>query len=90
VNRVSKFILSGNAVDPASEKVLVDTLPLPTPGHNAGDLHFGKDGYLYVSVGDAHCDYAGDSECAGANDAARDTHVLLGKILQVRQERFLI
>jgi glucose/arabinose dehydrogenase/PKD repeat protein len=82
VNRVSRFVMSGNTADPNSEKVLIDNIP-SIGRHNAGDLHFGKDGYLYISVGDAGCDYANDSGCQEQNDASRDTHVLLGKILRI-------
>ena len=35
------------------------------------------------SAGDGGCDWAQDSGCAGANDAARDQHVLVGKILRI-------
>jgi glucose/arabinose dehydrogenase len=84
VNRVSRFVLSDDSViDPATETVLIDNIPNPDGIHNAGDLHFGKDGYLYVSVGDGGCDYAGDSGCGSQNNAARDPHVLLGKILRI-------
>ena len=76
VNRVSRFVMTGDTVDPATEKVLIDNIPSPAGNHNAGDLRFGKDGYLYVSVGDGGCDYAGDSGCAGENDASRDRHIL--------------
>ena len=82
VNRVSRFAMSGTTIDAGSELVLVDEIPA-TGNHNAGDLHFGKDGYLYVSVGDGGCDHAGDSGCAGQNDASRDEHVLVGKILRI-------
>ena len=85
VNRVSRFVMSGNIVDPNSEKVLVDNIP-SLGRHNAGDLQFGKDGYLYVSIGDAGCDYANDSGCQEQNDASRDTHVLLGKILRITRD----
>ncbi|MFN2470399.1 MAG: sorbosone dehydrogenase family protein [Gaiellaceae bacterium] len=82
VNRISRFTLSDtNVVDPASETVLIDNIPSWNGNHNAGDLQFGKDGLLYVTVGDGGCDYAGNSGCAGSNDAARDRHVLLGKVL---------
>ena len=84
VNRVSRFTLTvNNTVSRASELVLIDNIPSPAGNHNGGDLHVGHDGFLYVSVGDGGCDYQGDSGCAGANDAARDLHVLLGKILRV-------
>jgi glucose/arabinose dehydrogenase len=82
-NRVSRFTMSGNTAALSSELVLIDEIPAPGGYHNAGDLQFGKDGYLYVSVGDGGCDYANDSGCAGANDASRDQNVLVGKILRV-------
>ena len=84
VNRVSRFTLAVNdTVDPASELIIVNNMPSPGGNHNAGDVHFGKDGYLYISIGDGGSDYAGDSGAGGGNDAARDTHVLTGKILRV-------
>jgi glucose/arabinose dehydrogenase len=87
VNRVARFVLSANnIVDPASETVLIDNIHSPAGNHNGGDLHFGKDDLLYVSVGDGGCDYAGNSGCAGSNDAARDRHVMLGKILRITRD----
>jgi glucose/arabinose dehydrogenase len=88
VNRVSRFTFFAaagqqNQVDPASELVLIDNMISQAGNHNGGDVHIGKDGYLYVSLGDGGCDYAGDSGCAGSNDASRDQHVLTGKILRV-------
>jgi glucose/arabinose dehydrogenase/PKD repeat protein len=87
VNRVARFVLSdANTIDSATEVVLVDNIHSPNGNHNGGDLRFGLDGFLYVSVGDGGCDYADDSGCAGANDAARDRHVLLGKILRITSD----
>ena len=84
VNRLSRFTLgANNVVDPASETILLDNIPSYGGNHNAGDLGFGKDGNLYVSVGDGGCDYLGNSGCQGANDASRDQNVLLGKILRL-------
>jgi glucose/arabinose dehydrogenase len=83
VNRVSRFVVSGNTVARSSERVLINNIPSPNGNHNAGDLHFGKDGYLYVSVGDGGCDYAEPAKCGYNNDASRDRHVLLGKILRI-------
>ena len=72
---------------PATELVLVDEIPRRRGNHNGGDLRFGNDGFLYVSVGDGGCDYAGNSGCAGQNDASRDQHVLVGKILRITEHR---
>jgi glucose/arabinose dehydrogenase/PKD repeat protein len=83
VNRVSRFVMSGDTIDPATETVLIDNISANNGGHNAGDLRFGKDGFLYISVGDAICDYASDSGCSGQNDASRDLHALVGKILRI-------
>jgi glucose/arabinose dehydrogenase len=83
-NRVSRFTLSdANSVDPASELTLVDGIPSTAGNHNGGDLQFGKDGNLYISIGDGGCDYLTPTSCAGSNDAARDPNVLLGKILRI-------
>ncbi len=52
-SRVSKFkVLPGAVpvVDYASEVI---TVTFPGGGHNGGDLHFGPDGMLYISTGDA-------------------------------------
>jgi glucose/arabinose dehydrogenase len=84
VNRVSRFVLSSSNVA-SGETVLIDNIPSTAGYHNAGDVHFGKDGYLYVSVGDGGCDYAGGG-CGGANDASRDQHSLVGKILRITRD----
>lgn len=86
VNRVARFTLSGAQVDPASELVLVDNMPSPNGNHNSGDTLFGKDGYLYVTIGDGGCDYANNSGCAGGNDATRDRNVLTGKLLRIARD----
>ncbi len=84
VNRVSRFTLpDSNVVSAATELVLIDNMPSPVGNHNAGDVQFGRDGYLYVTIGDGGCDYANNSGCGGANDAARDQHVLTGKVLRI-------
>jgi glucose/arabinose dehydrogenase len=42
---------NANVGDPNSETRFIAQYDL-APNHNAGDLHFGADGYLYVSLGD--------------------------------------
>ena len=85
-NRIARFRLSStNVIDPASEQVLVDGIPSPGANHNGGDLHFGKDGLLYASVGDGGTDLDGTGCCAD-NDNARHRHLLLGKILRIETD----
>src|SRR6266508_2208520 len=54
VGRFSRFVLPAtNLIDPASEVVLFETPPRYRNHHTGGDPKFGKDGYIYVVVGDA-------------------------------------
>jgi glucose/arabinose dehydrogenase len=84
VNRVSRFTLGSNdLVNPASETVLVDNMPSPNGNHNAGDVEFGHDGNLYISIGDGGCQIDNSLNCGGANQDARKQNVLTGKILRI-------
>jgi glucose/arabinose dehydrogenase len=64
-----------NQADPNSELVIL-TVEQPFPNHKGGQLAFGKDGYLYIGLGDGGS--GGDPLGNGQN---RST--LLGKILRV-------
>jgi len=54
-NRVSRFQVSAddpNRADPASEVIYINQYDQGEPFHDAGDMHFGDDGYLYFANGD--------------------------------------
>jgi glucose/arabinose dehydrogenase len=71
--RISRFSVSAspNVADSASEDVLL-TVDQPATNHNAGDIHFGPDGFLYIPLGDG-----------GDRSTAQDMGLLLGKILRI-------
>jgi glucose/arabinose dehydrogenase len=52
--RVSRFLVhddNPNLADEDSEEVVIEQLD-QAGNHNGGDMHFGPDGYLYISLGD--------------------------------------
>jgi glucose/arabinose dehydrogenase len=74
-------VLAGDAnrADPASELVLL-TVAQPFSNHNGGQIRFGPDGYLYVSLGDGGA--AGDP-----GNRAQNPEELLGKMLRIDVDR---
>ncbi len=86
-NRVTRHVLGNDdLVVPGSERVLIDHLPSLRWYHQAGDLHFGADSLLYVSVGDNMCSVSDPSKCAGLNTNARRLDLPLGKILRITRD----
>lgn len=78
VTRISRFTLNPdnpNDADESTELVLI-SVAQPQLNHNAGDLAFGPDGYLYITMGDGGG--SGDPEENG-----QDPLALLGKILRI-------
>ncbi len=75
IGRLSRFVLPDtNVIDPASEVVLFNTPPRYRNHHTGGDPKFGKDGYIYVTVGDA-----GAQSLGWPQDLGR----LAGKIVRI-------
>jgi glucose/arabinose dehydrogenase/PKD repeat protein len=82
-SRVGRFVLDDRGVDRAGETVIVDRLVSPRPNHLGGDLEFGEDGFLYITVGDGTCSLVDPRRCGPLNDNAQLRRVPLGKVLRV-------
>lgn len=82
-NRISRLTMLGDTIDPASEVVLIDNMPSDSGIHNAGDLHFGADGYLYASVGDSNLN---SPVPPGSVGIPIDLTRLGGKILRIKPD----
>jgi uncharacterized repeat protein (TIGR03806 family) len=77
-SRVSRFTVTNTnppRIYPKSEKILITWL---AGGHNGCDLHFGPDGYLYISTGDA-----ADPNPPDSLDTGQDLSDLLSSILRI-------
>jgi glucose/arabinose dehydrogenase len=75
-NRVSRFTANGDVAVAGSETVLLDLNNLSSAtNHNGGSLHFGKDGKLYIAVGE---------NANGANSQTLSN--LLGKLLRINAD----
>ncbi len=76
---VNRHKISATDPDKADMDSILPILNIPHPtftNHNGGELHFGKDGYLYLSTGDG-----GSSN--DPDDNGQDSLSLLGKILRI-------
>ena len=75
-NRVSRFTANGDVVVPGSEVILADIDNLSSAtNHNGGAIHFGKDGKLYIAVGD---------NATSSNSQTLNNR--LGKMLRINKE----
>lgn len=89
---VSEFSVSAsaNVADPTSERILL-SFDKPQMNHNGGQLEFGPDGYLYMSIGDGggandtnvgHTGATNPSSLGNLGNA-QDKTKLFGKILRI-------
>jgi glucose/arabinose dehydrogenase len=83
-NRLVRLTMTGNTL--GSEVILVDNMLNYAASHAAGDVEIGKDGNVYVTVGDGLCNYMAPANCAAANSIARSRHHLLGKVIRVTRD----
>ncbi|HEY6638033.1 MAG TPA: PQQ-dependent sugar dehydrogenase [Solirubrobacterales bacterium] len=77
--RIEEFRRSAadpDIADPASRRIVLEIPHLETTIHNGGQLQFGPDGLLYISVGDG-------GPQGDPNGNGQDTGTLLGKILRI-------
>ena len=76
VNRLSRFAVNDNySIDKRSEEVFLETNRIPKNLHNGGDLLFGNDGYLYLTLGDG-----------GRREYANDRSNLHGTIVRLTED----
>jgi putative heme-binding domain-containing protein len=81
-SRISRFKVSDTdppRIDPKSEKVIFTWL---AGGHNGCDIHFGPDGFLYISTGDG-----ADPNPPDGLNVGQDVDSLLSKILRIDVDR---
>lgn len=84
-SRISEFRVSeenANMADAESEKIIMQ-VDQPQFNHNAGQLLFGNDGYLYIALGDGgNADDVGPGHTENIGNA-QDLTKLLGSILRI-------
>ncbi|MEO8613035.1 MAG: PQQ-dependent sugar dehydrogenase [Chloroflexota bacterium] len=76
-NRISRVTMIGDTIALASEVILIDDIITDVGYHNAGDLHFDSQGYLYATTGDG-----GLSEAH--QNISPDNDTLNGKMLRIK------
>lgn len=75
-NRISRFTANGDVVVPGSESIVLELDNLTTAtNHNGGAMHFGKDGKLYVAIGE---------NATAAN--AQNLNTYHGKLLRINKD----
>lgn len=73
---IERYTVSGNPDVANSDGTILLTIDQPFGNHNGGNIHFGPDGYLWISMGDGGS--GGDP-----NNYGQNKNVLLGKMLRI-------
>jgi glucose/arabinose dehydrogenase len=76
IERYTRSAGSPEVADPATAQIIL-VVNHPDNNHNGGDLKFGVDGCLYVTLGD------GGGGCDSTAHSAQDLNQLLGKMLRL-------
>ena len=74
-NRVVRFTADGDVAQPGSEALIISLPGLPGPNHDGGNIRFGPDGKLYVTIGEL-----------AVSSNSLDLSVLPGKILRLNTD----
>ncbi len=80
VSRLSVFFTAdgGQTLDPASERIVL-AIDKPEDNHNGGNIGFGRDGFLYLGIGDG----GGGNDLHGTIGNGQLLTTLLGKMLRI-------
>ncbi len=76
IERYTRSAGDPEQLDPATAQIIL-VVPHPDGNHNGGDLKFGRDGYLYVTLGD------GGGGCDSTAHSGQDVNQYLGKMLRL-------
>jgi glucose/arabinose dehydrogenase len=76
VSNVSRFVMGTDGIIDSNSESVIFSIDQPETNHNGGDIKFGPDGFLYLSLGDG-----GGSGDPDGN--AQDTTTLLGSMLRI-------
>ena len=77
---LAEYHEAAGVLDPSSRRTVL-TIPKKYLDHNAGTIHFGSDGFLYMAVGDGGTGPTGAA--ADPDNNSQNLGSLLGKILRI-------
>ena len=75
-NRISRFTLTGNTINPLTEAVILDNIEATNGNHNGGTILIGPDGKLWAAPGDSGTGGAKAQDLAAASSSRFNGKVL--------------